>query len=141
MKLNNSQVSCRALKLRGHAASMREAATASERALWQLLRGGQLGVVFRRQVPLLGFCIADFLAARARLVVEVDGPYHATAARRRADARRDRRLCRAGYRVLRLTAEEVLEQPARALARVVAALAAGSVVMDAPSCSLGALLS
>jgi very-short-patch-repair endonuclease len=78
-----------------HAASMREAGTALERALWQLLRGGQLGVVFRRQVPLLGFCIVEFLAAGARLVVEVDGPYHATLARRRADTRRDRRLCRA----------------------------------------------
>ena len=124
MKSNNSQVLCRALKLRGHAASMREAGTASERALWQLLRGGQLGVVFRRQVPLLGFCIVDFLAVGAGLVVEVDGPYHATPAQRRADARRDRRLCRAGYRVLRLTAAEVLGQPEQALARVVAALAA-----------------
>jgi very-short-patch-repair endonuclease len=123
MKSNNSQVSYRALKLRGHAASMREGGTASERALWQLLRGGQLGVVFRRQVPLLGFCIADFLAVGARLVVEVDGPYHAMAAQRRADARRDRRLVRAGYRVLRLTAAEVLGQPEQALARVVAALA------------------
>lgn len=124
MKSNNSQVLCRALKLRGHAASMREAGTASERALWQLLRGGQLGAVFRRQVPLLGFCIVDFLAVGARLVVEVDGAYHAAAALRRADARRDRRLCRAGYRVLRLTAAEVLGQPAQAAARVVAALAA-----------------
>jgi len=102
---------------------MRQAGTASERALWQLLHSGRLGAVFRRQVPLLGFCIVDFLAVRARLVVEVDGPYHATAARRRADARRDRRLRRAGYRVLRLTAVEVLGQPAGAQARVVAALA------------------
>ena len=70
MKSTNSQVLCRALKLRGHAASMREAGTASERALWQLLRGGQLGAVLRRQVPLLGFCIVDFLAVGARLVVE-----------------------------------------------------------------------
>ena len=88
-----------------------------------LLRGGQLGAVFRRQVPLLGFCIVDFLATGAKLVVEVDGPYHAAATRRRADARRDRRLSRAGYRVLRLTAEEVLGQPECALARDVAALA------------------
>jgi very-short-patch-repair endonuclease len=123
MKSRNSQVLGRTLKLRGHASSMREASTASERALWQLLRGGQLGAVFRRQVPLLGSCIVDFLAVGRRLVVEVDGAYHADPARRRADARRDRRLQKAGYRVLRLAAAEVLGRPAQAVARVVAALA------------------
>ncbi len=51
------------------------------------LRSSQLGVAFRRQVPLLGF-IADFYAPSARLVVEVDGGYHAR--RVSADARRDR---------------------------------------------------
>ena len=123
MKSSNSQVSGRALKLRGHAASMRESGTVSERALWQLLRGGQLGAVFRRQAPLLGFCIVDFLAVGRRLVVEVDGAYHADPARLRADARRDRRLQKAGYRVLRLAAAEVLGQPERVRALVLAALA------------------
>jgi guanylate kinase len=124
MKSRKPQVFNRALELRGRAAAMREAATPSERALWQLLRAGQLGVRFRRQVPLLGCCIADFLACGARLVVEVDGPYHATPARGRADARRDRRLSRAGYRVLRLTAEQVQEQPELARELVLAALLA-----------------
>jgi very-short-patch-repair endonuclease len=53
-------------------------------------------------VPLLGFCVVDFFAPAARLVVEVDGPYHVVPARRRADARRDRRLGKAGLQVLRL---------------------------------------
>jgi len=51
------------------------------------------------QVPLLGF-IADFYAPSARLVVEVDGAYHAR--RVTADARRDRKLTRAGHRIVRL---------------------------------------
>ena len=123
MKSNDSASLQRTLQLRGRAADMRDGGTASERALWQLLRGGQLGVPFRRQVPLLGFCIVDFLAVGQRLVVEVDGPYHAAATRRRADARRDRRLAKAGYRVLRLTAAEVLGEPERVRALVVAALA------------------
>ena len=90
----------RSLKLRGHAAGMRsELATASERALWQHLRAGQLGVHFRRQVPLLGRYIVDFLAPGARPVVEVDGGYHAPPARRRTDARRDYRLNKAGFLV------------------------------------------
>jgi len=97
--------------------------TPSERALWQLLRAGQLGVHFRRQVPLLGFGIVDFCAPGARLVVEVDGPYHGAAARQRADARRDRRLNKAGFRVLRLAAELVLKQPEMARQLVLKALA------------------
>jgi very-short-patch-repair endonuclease len=51
---------------------MRQAPTYSEAALWRALRASQLGVVFRRQVPVLGF-IVDFLAPAQRLVIEVDG--------------------------------------------------------------------
>jgi very-short-patch-repair endonuclease len=102
------------------AAVLRSAPTASEQALWALLRGKQLGVWFRRQVP-LGRFIADFASVGARLVVEVDGGYHA--GRRAADARRDRALARLGYRVLRLESSLVREHPREALARVHDALA------------------
>lgn len=98
---------------------MRSALTPSEQALWALLRDKQLGVWFRRQVP-IGRFIADFAAVGVRLVVEVDGGYHAN--RRAADARRDRALARLGYRVLRLEAALVLEHPLVALARVRAVL-------------------
>ena len=103
------------------AAAHRSALTPSEAALWRLIRAGQTGVWFRRQVVVGGRYIADFLAARARLVVEVDGAYHAR--RRSADARRDRTLAKLGYRVLRLDAELVLKKPQEAVARIRAALA------------------
>jgi very-short-patch-repair endonuclease len=97
-----------------HADAMRLAPTDSEARLWRALRASQLGVAFRRQVPLLGF-IADFYAPAARLVVEVDGGYHAR--RKAADQRRDQKLIRAGYRVLRLEAELVMRDlPAAVLA-------------------------
>jgi len=97
-----------------HAHTMRQAPTDSEAWLWRALRSSQLGVEFRRQVPLLGF-IADFHAPSARLIVEVDGDYHAR--RVTADARRDRKLARAGYRVIRLQAELVVQDlPAAILA-------------------------
>jgi len=79
---------------------MRGSPTATEALLWDRIRGRQLGVVFRRQVPLLGRFIADFYSPSQRLVIEVDGAYHAE--RGRADARRDAALERAGYRVVRL---------------------------------------
>ena len=97
-----------------HAHTMRQAPTDSEARLWRVLRSSQLGVAFRRQVPVLGF-IADFYAPSARLIVEVDGGYHKR--RATADARRDLKLTRAGYRVLRLQAELVTRDlPAAALA-------------------------
>ena len=46
------------------------------------------------------------MAPSARLVIEVDGPVHWK--RRGADARKDRALRRAGYRVIRVDAESVL---------------------------------
>ena len=97
------------LKLRAAAARNRAGSTPAEAALWQALRGGQLGVWFRRQVPLLDRYIADFYAPSARLVVEVDGGYHTAPARRRADGRRERLLAQAGLRVLRLSNALVLE--------------------------------
>jgi very-short-patch-repair endonuclease len=66
----------------------------------------------------------DFLAPARKLVVEVDGGYHGSAGRQRADARRDKRLERAGYRVLRLPAELVLSNLKEARRLVSAALAA-----------------
>ena len=84
---------------------MRVSPTATEHLLWERIRGRRLGVVIRRQVPLLGRFIADFYAPSQRLVLEVDGVYHAE--RARADARRDAALVRAGYCVLRLKASLV----------------------------------
>jgi very-short-patch-repair endonuclease len=106
----------------GLARSMRQEPTASERLLWAELSGGKLGVWFRRQV-VVGASIVDFMAPARRLIVEVDGCYHCDVRRQRADARRDKRLERAGYRVLRLSAEQVLGNLPEAVQVIVAALA------------------
>ena len=102
-----------------HAHTMRQAPTDSEARLWRAVRSSQLGVAFRRQVPLLGF-IADFYAPSVRLVVEVDGGYHV--GRVTADARRDRKLERAGYRVVRVQAELVTRDLPAALRAILQAL-------------------
>ena len=104
-----------------HAHTMRQAPTDSEARLWRALRSSQRGVAFRRQVPLLGF-IADFYAPSARLIVEVDGGYHAR--RVTADARRDRKLTRAGYRVVRLQSKLVMRDLPAAVLAVQRALSA-----------------
>ena len=58
----------------------------------------------------------DFLAPSLKLVVEVDGSAHEH--RRRADARRDEKLRRLGYRVVRVEAEEVMRELAGVVALV-----------------------
>lgn len=110
----------RQVELEQRARCNRRSPTESEARLWKVLRGRKLGVQFRRQVPIAGRYIVDFVAPTARLVVEVDGSYHG--GRRRADEQRDRRLGSLGYRVLRLPAVLVISQPAVALQRVAAAL-------------------
>ena len=77
------------------ARAMLASPTASEQLLWdKVLSRRQLGVVFRRQVPVAGRYIADFYASSCRVIVEVDGGCHRE--RRSADARRDRGLSRHG---------------------------------------------
>ena len=98
------------LEERAHA--MRHQPTESEAKLWEALRGGQLGVHFKRQVRIGGF-IVDFLAPAVKLVVEVDGGAHV--GRAAADACRDRTLARLGYRVVRVEANAVLKNLPRAV--------------------------
>ena len=69
---------------------------------------------------MVGEFIADFAPPAARLLVEVDGGYHAE--RVRADARRDRALGRLGWRVLRFSAEQVAAEPQEAVLAILEAL-------------------
>jgi len=100
--------SARSTLLADRAHAFRLYPTNSEQLLWQALRRRALGVEFRRQV-VIGSFIVDFVAPATKLIVEIDGPYHQR--RRSADARRDRKLARLGYRVLRLPADQVVAPP------------------------------
>ena len=86
-----------------------------ESLLWSALCRGQLGVRFRRQV-VIGDFIVDFLAPSVGLIVELDGDEHRL--KRSADASRDRKLGRLGYRVVRVLNRDV----ERDLAGVVAVI-------------------
>ena len=98
----------RSQELATRAAHMRGQATESEARLWSQLRCRRLGVQFRRQVVVAERFIVDFMAPASAVIVEVDGGYHAR--RQGADARRQRVLERAGYRVLRFEAAQVMQQ-------------------------------
>ena len=120
MRARHSHNHAKASQLQLYAAQSRAAPTESEARLWSALSGGKLGVSFRRQVVLGNRFIVDFVAPQVRLVVEVDGSYHAQ--RAAADARRDSKLGRLGYRVLRIPAALVMNDLRTALELVRSAL-------------------
>ena len=101
------------------ARELRRASTPAEQALWKLLRQRPWGYKFRRQHPKGPFFL-DFFCVEAGLVVEVDGPCHATRGRR--DQRRDEWLGAHGFMVLRVTNDDVLGDPAGVLAQIGTAL-------------------
>ena len=106
MRNQSRQQLNRQILLTQRAHEMRHQLTQSEAALWSQISRNQLGAAFRRQVVIGNRYIVDFLAPCIKLVVEVDGGYHAR--RGVADGRRERVLRRLGYRVLRLDADLVL---------------------------------
>ncbi|MBF2029561.1 MAG: endonuclease domain-containing protein [Oscillatoriales cyanobacterium C42_A2020_001] len=80
--------------------------TPAEALLWSALRKRQLaGLKFRCQHP-MGRFIVDFYCPSCKLVIEVDGDVHTQQIL--YDEARTQQLQSFGYRVLRFTNEEVL---------------------------------
>jgi very-short-patch-repair endonuclease len=88
------------------ARELRANMTGCERRLWSLLRTLRRshGLHVRRQAP-IGPFYADFVCQERRLVIEADGLQHEEA----SDARRDAWFARAGYRTLRFSNWEIME--------------------------------
>jgi very-short-patch-repair endonuclease len=86
---------------------LRRDLTDAERKLWRSLRAHRLArLSFRRQTP-CGPFIAGFLCSEARLIVEVDGATHSRDAEIAYDERREKWPAANGYRVLRMTNDDV----------------------------------
>ena len=98
---------------------LRKDATPAERVLWRALREIALPVRVRRQHP-IGRYIADFAAPARKLVIEIDGGQHATAACR--DSARTRMLEARGWRVIRFWNSDVLGNLAGVLETIAAEL-------------------
>ena len=90
------------------ARELRANSSDAEMRLWWRLRDRRLaGAKFRRQVP-IGHYIADFVCAKAMLVIELDGGQHSEQIER--DQVRTLFLESQGYRVLRFWNDEVLKE-------------------------------
>jgi very-short-patch-repair endonuclease len=87
--------------------------TKAESHLWQALKNRQLnGLRFRAQHP-VGQFILDFYCPSCKLAIEVDGDIHID--RTEEDAARTEQLEAYGYRVLRFSNEEIINNLDRVL--------------------------
>jgi len=101
------------------AQELRKNTTGPERKLWfALSRLRKQGFHFRRQVRFSGY-IVDFASHRERLIVEVDGAQHYEEEIRIRDEERTRFLERCGYRVLRYSNYDVLQNLDGVVAHIV----------------------
>jgi very-short-patch-repair endonuclease len=87
----------------------RDKTRAEERAWTQLKDRRTLGLKFRRQVPIDRY-IVDFYCHEIRVVVEIDGGVHDRPGQAEWDAKKNHRLEELGYKVLRITNDDVLNQ-------------------------------
>ena len=91
------------------ARKLRAAQTSAEARLWRALRNRRLARwKFRRQHPIDRY-IVDFVTLDGKLIVEVDGATHGSAAELARDAQRTGILESLGYAVVRVTNLDVYE--------------------------------
>lgn len=102
------------------AQEMRENPTPTEKMMAELLTAH--GISFQQQVVMLGY-IADFYFKRAKSILEVDGLIHTK--RQEYDERRDGHFREAGFRVLRIYADRIINEPGKVIAEVKAYLKHG----------------
>lgn len=87
---------------------LRKTPTEPEKRFWSWVRGKQLGCKFRRQQG-VGQYIVDFYCAEHTLVIELDGDSHYTAEAIAYDAQRTRFLTTKGFKVIRFTNLEIMQ--------------------------------
>jgi 5-methyltetrahydrofolate--homocysteine methyltransferase len=92
--------------------------TESEEKLWKLLRDRRLeGFKFRRQ-HIIGKYIADFVCIPQNLVIEIDGLIHQLPDNKESDEIRTQWLDSIGFRVIRFTNDQVLQNPENVLKEI-----------------------
>lgn len=89
----------------------------SEQILWETLRTKQLNSKFRRQHIVGGF-IVDFVCIPKQLIIEVDGKYQNTPEQQEADNLRTVILQELGFKVMRFTNEELIENIEKVLSQI-----------------------
>ena len=104
-----------------NAVNNRRPTTQAETVLWEELRSNKLGVHFRRQ-HVIGTYIVDFVSLKNPLVIEVDGEYHLSPEQQLLDSERTRYLEQKGYRVIRFTNYQIMNNLEFVMSKLIRAL-------------------
>jgi leucyl-tRNA synthetase len=105
----------------------RKKATEAEKKLWNEIRNRKLEYKFRRQHPIDNY-IADFICLEQNLIIEVDGGYHTQT--KEYDDARTAVLNELGYRVIRFTNEEVINDIKNVLSKLKSEFSAPSTLLQ-----------
>ena len=81
--------------------------TLAETVLWKQIRDRAIGTKFFRQYIIADY-IADFASLQHHLIIEVDGAYHSEAGQVEHDESRTQQLQHLGFKVIRFSNEDVL---------------------------------
>jgi 5-methyltetrahydrofolate--homocysteine methyltransferase len=109
--------------------------TQAEEVLWNLVKTKQLeGYKFRRQ-HIIGNYIADLVCLDKRLVVEIDGLIHQLPENKESDELRTKTLNLLGFKVLRITNEQVINETEKTLELIASTLNNQPSVKDKPDLS------
>ena len=100
---------------------LRNNQTDAEAILWQYLRRKELGVKFVRQHGIERY-IADFCCRSKKLIIEIDGEIHNDEGVKENDEERTRYLECLGYKIVRFTNQEVLNEFEKVLTKIKALL-------------------
>ena len=101
--------------LKEYAEHHRSHPTQAEDILWQLVKTKQLeGYKFRRQ-HIIGNYITDLICLNKRLIVEIDGLIHQLPENKETDEIRTQWLSEQGFKVLRVTNEQVINKTVETL--------------------------
>jgi len=106
-------------KLKPFARQLRRTLTKSEACLWKYaLKEKQMkGYQFKRQRPVLQY-VADFFCRKLMLIVELDGITHDNETAHAKDTIREECLKNAGYKIVRFTDEEVINNIAGVVSKL-----------------------
>lgn len=93
---------------------LKEKATTAELKFKEISIKKHLKLKFQYRIDIIKghrikkFYFADFCDTKNKLIFEIDGEYHNTKEQQKKDLKRTRDLCKLGYRIFRITNEEVL---------------------------------
>jgi very-short-patch-repair endonuclease len=88
------------------ASQLRKNMTPAELVFWSVFKSSKLGVVVRRQVPILDY-VVDFYIKELGLAIEIDGDYHKD--NTLEDGLRQDRIEKLGVKIIRFSNEDILD--------------------------------